>query len=255
MRFTSFYSILFTVVLAGLIVGGAGGCRATSANIALNLMSAKSYYDDPTQIRFIEAIGGSDVARMRKWLEAGGDVNALGKKHMHPLYWAMGKRSLEGFEFLLKNGSDPGLARLGEGGMTLYRVAAGANDVRFLRLLLKNGMDANQSIEFAGNTVLYDAIRSGRMENVEILVEDGANLDHQNDSGKTPMLSAASFKNYHMVYYFLKQGADPKIENMWGYDLAGVVDRYRDRGMKPGSVYHENYLKVVDELERRGLLP
>jgi hypothetical protein len=242
-------------LLLGSLIFAVTGCRTTASNVSLRLMNARTYYDDTVQVQFVEAVGNNDVATMEKWLRAGGNVNAIGRENMHPLFWAVAKRSFVGFDFLLRNGSDPQKAKLDSDGLSLYRVAAGGNEIRFLRLLLKHGMDPDQSNESNGNTVMFDAILSGRMENVKTLVEAGANLNHQDDGGKTPLHIAAGFNNYDMVLYLLQSGADPTLTDIWGYDLAGMIRRYGDRGMKKGDYYHRHYLEVVEELKRRGLLP
>ncbi len=154
-------------------------------------MRARSYYTDANQIKFIEAIGKKNEANMQKYLELGADVNAIGKEQMHPLYWAMSKRSLEGFEFLLANASNPEMAKVtskdGKLTYTLYEIALGIKDASYLALLLNYGMNPDRPIAFAGNTVMRHAILHSRINQVLLLIEAGANLNHQNDSGQTPM--------------------------------------------------------------------
>ncbi len=195
---------------------------------------------------------------MQKYLELGADVNAIGKDQMHPLYWAMSKRSLKGFEFLLVNGSDPEMAEVTSKDeklrYTLYEIVLGIEDPSYLALLLKYGMNPDRPIAFAGNTVMYHAILHGRINQVRLLVEAGANLNHQDDSGRTPMMMAANINNYDMVYLFLEKGADPAIKNVMGSDLSRRLKLFADRGVDPRGEQYKYYLLVVDELKSRGLI-
>lgn len=230
--------------------------QIASFNVALKLMRANSYYTDANQIKFLQAVGQGNEANMQKYLELGADVNAIGKEEMHPLYWAMSKRTLKGFGFLLANGSDPEIANVtskdGKLTYTLYEIALGIEDASYLALLLNFGMNPDRPIAFAGNTVMYHAILHGRINQVRLLIKAGANLNHQNDSGKTPMLMAASVKKYDMVNLFLEKSADPTIKNVWNLDLAGTIKRYVDRAIEFRQ--YKWYVLVVEELKSRGLI-
>ena len=228
-----------------------------AANIALKNMKAKDFYTDEVQIAFVESVGKKDVARMSEWLARGGDVNAVGKEEMHPLFWAMSKKSLVGFEFLLENGANPeaSVSSLdGKFTTNIYDWALGADDPSYLKLLLKHGMDPNRPIAFAGNTVMDTAILHNRMNQVRLLVEAGANLNHQDGSGITPAKNAATVHNYTMVLFFLENGADPTLKNKWGYDLVSHIERFGYRGAYRGKQNRKDYDKVVKYLKNRELL-
>ena len=49
-------------------------------------MRAESYYADANQIKFLHAIGRGNEENMKKYLELGADVNAIGEEDMHPLF-------------------------------------------------------------------------------------------------------------------------------------------------------------------------
>lgn len=248
-------AFLFVPLLLCSMLSCAGS--KVTANLSLKNMKAKDFYTDDVQIAFVKSVGKKDVARMRKWLALGGDVNAVGKEEMHPLFWAMSKKSLVGFEFLLENGSNPEASISLSGGKfsyDVYNLALGAEDFSYLELLLKHGMDPNRPIAFNGNTVMHTAITSNRMEQVRLLVEAGANLNHQDDSNETAIKKASSINNYTMVLLFLERGADPMLKNKWGYDLASHVERFGYRGIDHGKQNRKDYDKVVEILKSRGLL-
>ncbi len=233
-------------------------CAGIGSNMPLKLMRAESYYADANQIKFLQAVGRGNEENMKKYLELGADVNAIGKEQMHPLFWAISKGNLKGFEFLLANGSNPEIANVtskdGKLTYTLYEIALTIDNGSYLSLLLKYGMSPDRPIAFAGNTVMRHAILHSRINQVRLLIEAGANLNHQNDSGQTPMLMAAGINKFDMVYLFLENGADPTIKDVWNYDLSGMIKLYADRGMDPRGEQYKGYLLVVDELKSRGLI-
>lgn len=250
-----YLALLFIPLFLSLMPACAGSKMA--ANIALKNMKAKDFYTDEVQIAFVEFVGKKDVARMREWLARGADVNAVGKEEMHPLFWAMSKKSLAGFEFLLENGANPEASVSSLDGkvvLDIYEAAIRAEDPSYLELLLKHGMSPDHPIAFAGNTVMRTAIIHSRMEQVRLLTEAGANLNHQDASKRTPIDQAASINNYTMVLFFLENGADPTLKDKWGYDLASHIERFGYRGIDRGKQNRDDYDKVVEILKGRGLL-
>lgn len=235
-------------------------CEGSSSEAlkALERMKAKDYFEDQVQIEFATAVAKGNEARMRELLQQGADVNAVGRQEMRPLFWALGKQSLDGFRFLLENGANPNVEAKDLPGekrpLSLIELAAIAENSDYLRLLLKHGADPNHDVGYGKRTLIYEAILNNRTENVRLLIEAGANIDHQDLSGSTPMMTAAGIKNFDMVHLLLGKGADVRLENRWGNDLAWMVMEFGDRGMKKGGEQYRWYQKVVEELKKRGLL-
>lgn len=222
----------------------------------LKNMKAKDYFEDQTQVRFVQAVEKGEESRMRDLLKQGADVNAVGKEEMRPLFWAITKQSLSGFQFLLENGANPNIEFFDpsrERPLAIVELAAIMEDSRFLELLLKHGANPDYRPESQTRTVIWDAILNRRIENVSILIEAGADLSYQDKSGSTPMMTAAGVKNFDMVYMMLEKGADPLVKNRWGNNLIWLMKEYGDRGMKKGGEQYRWYLKVIEELKRRGL--
>ena len=239
-----------------ILVVGLGVLQTSCDGVSTRSMKAKDYFEGELQIQFVEAVAKGDETRMRELLKQGADVNAVSVEEIHPLFWAMAKRSLKGFEFLLKNGADPnystGNVEDKESFFSAMELAASADNSDYLLLLLEYGGNPNLMIGNGTRSLINQAVIYNQTENVRLLIEAGADMDHEDFSGKTPMMTAANFNNYEIVYLFLEKGADPTIISRWGNDLSGQIKLIADRAME--FKQYKWYLMVVNELKSRGLL-
>ena len=250
--------VCVSFLMFGFILTPCDAGSQPSAWRSLVGLRAKDYFAEEVQIRLAEASARGDVDQIAGLIRQGADVNATGREGMRPLFWAMSKGSAKGFAFLLENGADPNVTAeslaKNERPRSVMELAAIAEKSEFLVLALKSGGNPNFPVGYGERTILAEAILNNRTENVRVLIESGATIDHQDSGGLTPVLIAAGINNYDMVLFLLGRGADPKIRDRWGYDLAGMMKRYGDRGIKRNSEQYRWYLKTVAEMERRGLL-
>lgn len=65
-----------------------------------------------------------------------------------------------------------------DNGTTALMVAAGRGQVQFVRELIAHGADANAA-DLDNWTPLLNATRAGHIEIVELLLENGANVEHR----------------------------------------------------------------------------
>ncbi len=215
-------------------------------------MKARDYFGTELQIRFAESVARGDEKRMRALLKQGADVNAVGRLDMRPLFWALCKQSIKGFQFLLENGADPNITATLEGEtVSVMELTALMENPEYLRLALKQGGDPNTRMGTTKDTVIYEAIMHHRIGNVQILIAAGANVNHQGNSGETPIITAGAINQYDIVHLLLKAGADPSIKDRWGWDR---IERFASRTMKPENKQYEWYLKVIQELKRQKLM-
>eukprot|EP00434_Breviolum_minutum_P023567 symbB.v1.2.020789.t1/scaffold1766.1/size102418/8 len=68
-----------------------------------------------------------------------------------------------------------------------------------------------------GWTALRYAVRADRVKAAKALIDGGANLNIASQSGRTPLMSAASNGIADMVKLLLDAGADAKVKNELGY--------------------------------------
>ncbi|MDR1960348.1 MAG: ankyrin repeat domain-containing protein [Planctomycetaceae bacterium] len=135
---------------------------------------------------------------------------------MTPLLWSFSAGE-ECFKKLLENGADPnvvvtshfGVPQAILPGVSVTHMAAGTNFPNYFKLVMEHGGDPNlKNPNLLEQTPIFTTISFRKMENVKLLIEKGANLNH--DIGYTPIISAAMENKYDIVLLLLEEGADYK---------------------------------------------
>ena len=103
-----------------------------------------------------------------------------------------------------------------------------------VRELLNNGVDINAQDE-QGRTAIMIATYANDAEMVKVLIDEGADVDIQDDMLNNPFLYAGAEGYMDVLKLIIAAGADPKITNRYG----GVA-------LIPASEH--GYVEVVEEL-------
>ncbi|GMF05255.1 unnamed protein product [[Candida] boidinii] len=110
----------------------------------------------------------------------------------------------------------------------LQRVCAKGN-YKEAQSLIKMGANVNES-DYAGNTPLHEAALEGFSSIVNLLLDNGADINKQ--SGymdlDTALIDAASNLHLDVVSILLERGADPTLVNVQGDTALDALDRDRD---------------------------
>lgn len=86
---------------------------------------------------------------------------------------------------------------------------------------------------FEGDTALMLASRAGRLDIVRYLIEKGAEVNFQDNDGRTSLHYAVISKNRKMVALLLSSGADPNMEDKQGHTfLYDLFKLSMERGIK-----------------------
>lgn len=99
-----------------------------------------------------------------------------------------------------------------------------------------NLIDVNQKGRF-GNTPLDAAAVGGKLEEVEALLDGGADPNIQCEHGCTPLYDAVGQGHSEVVRMLLSRGANPEIRSDFG-------DTPRERALKKGLM---GIVKLFDE--------
>ncbi|KAJ1438273.1 RmlC-like jelly roll fold [Sesbania bispinosa] len=114
-------------------------------------------------------------------LEYGANPNIQDLNGSVPLWEAMVGRYESIMKLLKDNGTDISSADVGH----FACIAVEKNDIKLLKDIVQYGGDVTQSTR-NGTTALHAAVCEGNVEIVKFLLDQGANIDKQDDNGWTP---------------------------------------------------------------------
>lgn len=205
-----FFVSLFAICALFMLVACSGG-RARSGD----------YFPDKQQEKLARAAARGDTKAIDKILSNGIDINYQGKDGMTALIWAFTRSNKKGFEYLLERGANPNLFM--DDGWSAMELCTMHEDIWYLKTVIKYGGDVNLVDPQSHETPLITSMTPHRFEHVRLLINSGANLDYQGAYSATPMIRAAWINQYDLVYLLIESGADPKIKDRWGCDLASYI--------------------------------
>ncbi|XP_029008666.1 protein phosphatase 1 regulatory subunit 27b [Betta splendens] len=84
---------------------------------------------------------------------------------------------------------------------------------------------ALDTIYQSGMAAIHEAVLSGNLECVKLLVQHGADIQQRDEEGWTPLHMACSDSFPHIARYLLSLGADPELENDCGEKPADLIDQ------------------------------
>lgn len=173
-------------------------------------VSPYEIFPDPAAAAIAEALVEGDIDKIRT-LAANANLAALGDKRVTLLQWALFNRSLDGMQILLDAGADP--AQPGMDGDTAVHFACMLEEPQFLLALLAHGADPNVVNADTGAAPLRAALMTEREEQFRILLAAGADPDHADYMGNTPLHVTGLINEPQRALDLLKAGADPVRRN------------------------------------------
>jgi len=226
----------------------------------LRRMQASYFFDDPVQRSLANAVERGNIDQARVAIENGAEVNAVGKEGMVPLFWALTKQNIDGFRFLLEQGADPNIVvnlprHFQDRQAGAMEMAAQLENPAYLKALLEHGGDPNIIVNKGWDMpVLYRSIMSRRPDNVLLLIKFGADIDHRDNAGQTPLIKATNATMFELALLLLRQGADPTIKDRLGDGPAEIVMQFGNRGIDRRTNDLAAFDEFVEELKARELL-
>lgn len=212
----------------------------------------RDYFSDPDEIALALAVETGNLEEIELLASQGVNLNATGKDEQTPLHWAMLARNKASFESLLKHGANPNQQNSTTGESIISLAACEEEDSGWLRMVLAHGGDpnlANPTDDYlqGGKTPIFAAIHSRSKQNLDMLIDAGADINHASSFGTTPAMYAAGLNWFDSVYYLLKAGADYRIKHEKnGRDLVQQVLESRF----PTSTWRK---KVINFFEEEGV--
>lgn len=193
-------------------------------------------------------------------IDAGADVNAYPcpEKSMRPLAWAVTlpkqmelegddifknieKKIKEGQEYCdfsefiskpCKDISEQEEKQIQESIKKDFEIAiehSKSNFINVIEILINNGADINKT-DVQHQSLLHHAVINPQyvsLDFIKYLVEQGANINAQDDNGNTPLFTAFGLKNKKAVEALIKLGADTNIQANDGSSYRDVVAKVK----------------------------
>jgi len=220
----------------------------------LIMMDLEDIFSDPLARALAKAAGKGDVKTIRQLVASGVDVKAQGRSKGTPLYWAIHKENLAGFEELLKLGATPNV-RFDDTG-TVMHWAARLKDSRFLQLALAYGGDPNLKGGMFEASPIFDTIElQGKTipKNYYLLIDAGVDINSKTKSGSTLLSQAAGRERYDVVLDLLNRGAEFRdVSRLGRVLLFDWLDEHEQVIPKDDPVYLQKK-KVEQWLRERGV--
>lgn len=189
-----------------------------------------------TALMLVARTGNVEAARLL--VDHGADIHAIERfGEQNALMWAAARRHPEMVAYLIDQGADMNLASI---------------DRDYKRHLTKEGRAKN--LDRGGLTPLLYAARENCLSCVEVLIENGADLDKPDPDGVSPLVMAIINNNWDIARALIEGGADVQQWDMFGHTaLHAVVGRYESTAVRIGDPLNETSgRQILDMLLERG---
>lgn len=198
---------------------------------SISMPEARAIFDDGELITLL-SIAENSSKDFAIDVHDGIDINARGKGGITPLIWAVGRRSTSAIAFLISSGADvSAVAAEGDGKTAVHWASAMDNSRSILEALLSAGADVDVLDGRGFETPLQTSIMYGRQESFQVLLGSGANPNHRDRLGNTPLHVAAGVGDSIMVLTLLEAGADPTLTNKQGVTFQRLFFMTPDRAL------------------------
>ncbi len=220
-------------------------------------VNTKLVHDDPSayftgsSLDLVRSIDSENYDKVNKIIMSGTSINSTGKEGITPVLWCLHTNNYIGLKKLLDLGADPNLAS--ENGYSPVYFAAGfRKDSIFLQILLEHGGNPNSRYDNDFNqAALAHSADNHNIDNMKLLLQYGADIEAEDRTGYTPLISAATLNQFNAVAFLIEKGANFRHVTKRGNSLIKLISEKRgDGGTKElqASIEH-----VVQMLEARGV--
>ena len=146
------------------------------------------------------------------------------------------KNDLELCELFLKAGMD--INERDSSGTPFLCYAARNGKIDMVQWLLENGADIDAVSNDRGYSAVMDAVWKSNVQIVELLVNKGANLNFVSRDGQTALILATGSENFQICRILAENGADPTIKDRMGMSSIDYATLFKKEEIL--NLYKEN---------------
>ncbi len=146
----------------------------------------------------------------------GAKVDALSDGGITPLVAAVQGNYINAVKVLVQEGKADINKPTISGVTPLMQACLSSDSVELVQYLVEERGAAVDTPDTAGSTALFHAARSGNLRAAEILLNRGANVDHQNKRDVTPMLVAVANCHLPVIDLFHRHDAQLSLADLSG---------------------------------------
>ncbi|QCE43394.1 ankyrin repeat domain-containing protein [Psychroserpens sp. NJDZ02] len=128
-------------------------------------------------------------------------------ENYNDIFQAAQNGNVSKIKLALANGTDINITRDNDANQSMLHYAANFNHLNLVQLLVENGIDINKGDTY-GKTALHIAARKGALLIVKHLIEHGAIIDKKNEENETPFNEAIYNNSIECAEILIKNGAD-----------------------------------------------
>lgn len=194
-------------------------------------ITPKRYFSG-VQLELAEAVEKSELPHVRQ-LASQADLNRPAKEQMTMLMFALlvaqkDHQKLDIVTELVKLGADP-LQDIPDFGSPAA-VMASSNNPAYIKALIDGGLSPNAMTNY--QPLIFNSATENSFSVLKYLLSAGADINKTDSAGKTVLMSALAGMELDQVEYLLNYGANPNIENQNGLNfgkmLSDVIEREKD---------------------------
>lgn len=138
-------------------------------------------------------------------------------------------------------------------GNVLHSIVRKPNQEEIIKYFLAKGVDVNKT-DAEGVTPLMNAAGGKNLAVVELLAPKVKNINAVNERGESALTAAVATGSPEVVAFLLNKGANVKIEDQAGHNLAYfVVQNYRPAGPQAGANAKDEFAEKLSLLKSKGL--
>ncbi len=164
-----------------------------------------------------QAIRNNDLPGLRTLIKDHG-ADLKDSRGQTPLMIAAAFGSLEAMKLLIAEGAS--VKAESDAGVTALHWCAG--DIKKVQLLLDQGADVNKATLLGRTPLVIAAATSGTLEVIRLFLQKGADVNAADNFGYTPLIAAASIDDAEAAKLFIEKGASVNAQSKSG-DIATAL--------------------------------